>query len=49
MLQSNGDIDEDVCHWIKAGWMKLRQASRTLCDNSKKRQEDPTRAIMEVL
>ena len=22
MLQSNGDIDEDVCQRIKAGWMK---------------------------
>ena len=32
MLQSNGDIDEDVCHKIKAGWMKWRQASGILCD-----------------
>ena len=32
MLQSNGDIDEDVCHRIKAGWMKWRQASGILCD-----------------
>ncbi|KAM0892698.1 hypothetical protein ACQ4PT_025584 [Festuca glaucescens] len=32
MLQSDGDIDEDVCHRIKAGWMKWRQASGILCD-----------------
>ena len=32
MLQSNGDIDEDVCHRIKAGWMKWQQASGILCD-----------------
>ena len=27
MLQRDGDIDEDVSHRIKAGWMKWRQAS----------------------
>ena len=32
MLQSNGDIDEDVCHMIKAGSMKWRQVSGILCD-----------------
>jgi hypothetical protein len=32
MLQRDGDIDEDVSHRIKAGWMKWRQASRVLCD-----------------
>ncbi|KAK1607925.1 hypothetical protein QYE76_031598 [Lolium multiflorum] len=32
MLQSNGDIDEDVCHRINVGWMKWRQASGILCD-----------------
>ena len=32
MLQSNGDIDEDVSHRIKAGWMKWRQTSGILCD-----------------
>ena len=32
ILQSNGDINEDVCHRIKAGWMKWRQASGILCD-----------------
>ena len=26
MLQRDGDIDEDVSHRIKAGWMKWRQA-----------------------
>ncbi|KAG2481161.1 hypothetical protein PVAP13_J683447 [Panicum virgatum] len=28
----NGDVDEDVSHRIKAGWMKWRQASGVLCD-----------------
>jgi hypothetical protein len=32
MLQRDGDIDEDVSHRIKAGWMKWHQASRVLCD-----------------
>src|SRR5664279_4150873 len=32
MLQNDGDIDEDVSHRIKAGWMKWRQASSILCD-----------------
>ena len=32
MLQKNGDIDENVSHGIKAGWMKWRQASGVLCD-----------------
>ena len=32
MLQRDGDIDEDVNHRIKAGWMKWRQASGVLCD-----------------
>ena len=32
MLQRDGDIDEDVSHRIKAGWMKWRQASGVLCD-----------------
>jgi len=32
MLQKDGDIDEDVSHRIKAGWMKWRQASGVLCD-----------------
>jgi hypothetical protein len=31
MLQRDGDIDEDVSHRIKAGWMKRRQASGVLC------------------
>jgi hypothetical protein len=30
MLQTNGDIDEDVSHRIKTGWLKWRQA--VLCD-----------------
>ena len=32
MLQKDGDIDVDLCHRIKAGWMKWRQASGILCD-----------------
>ena len=32
MLQKDGDIDADICHRIKAGWIKWRQASSILCD-----------------
>ena len=32
MLQNNCEIDEDVSHRIKAGWMKWRQTSGILCD-----------------
>jgi hypothetical protein len=32
MLQKNGDIDEDVSHRIKVGWLKWHQASSVLCD-----------------
>jgi hypothetical protein len=32
MLQKNGDIDEDVSHRIKPGWLKWRQASDILYD-----------------
>ena len=32
MLQRDGDIDADVNHRIKAGWIKWRQASDILCD-----------------
>ena len=32
MLQKDGDIDEDLSHRIKAGWLKWRQASGVLCD-----------------
>ena len=32
ILHKDGDIDEDVKHRIKAGWMKWRQASGILCD-----------------
>ncbi|ONL97201.1 Retrovirus-related Pol polyprotein LINE-1 [Zea mays] len=32
MLQKEGDIDEDVSHRIKVGWLKWRQAAGVLCD-----------------
>ena len=32
MLQRDGDIDADVSHRIKAGWIKWQQASGILCD-----------------
>ena len=32
MLQRDGDINADVSHKIKAGWIKWRQASGILCD-----------------
>ena len=32
MLQRDRDIDEDVSHTIKAGWMKWRQTSGVLCE-----------------
>jgi hypothetical protein len=31
MLQKNGDIDEDISHRIKAGWLKWCQVSDVLC------------------
>ena len=31
MLQRDGDIDKDVSHRIKVGWMKWRKASGILC------------------
>jgi hypothetical protein len=32
MLQKYGDIDEDLSHRIKVGWLKWHQASGVLCD-----------------
>ncbi|KAF3643834.1 putative pre-mRNA-processing factor 6-like [Capsicum annuum] len=32
VIQSNGEIDEDVSHRIGAGWMKWKLASEVLCD-----------------
>jgi hypothetical protein len=32
MFQKHGDIDEDLSHRIKSGWLKWRQASDVLCD-----------------
>jgi hypothetical protein len=33
MLQKDRDIDEDVNHRIKVGWLKWRQGSGVLCDS----------------
>jgi hypothetical protein len=33
MLQKDGDIDEDLSHRIKTGWLQWRQASGVLCDH----------------
>jgi hypothetical protein len=30
ILQKNGDIDKDVSHRIKTGWLKWRQGSNVL-------------------
>ena len=32
MLQKDDDVNANVCHRIKARWMKWRQASGILCD-----------------
>jgi hypothetical protein len=32
MLQKDGNIDKDVSHRIKAGWLKWHHASGVLCD-----------------
>jgi hypothetical protein len=32
MLLKDGDIDADVCHKIKVGWIKWHQAYAILCD-----------------
>jgi hypothetical protein len=32
MLQKDGDIDEDLSHRIKDGWLKWHQTSGVLCD-----------------
>ena len=32
MLHRDGEIDVDISHRIKAGWIKWRQASDILCD-----------------
>jgi hypothetical protein len=34
ILQSEGEIDEDVSHRIRAGWVKWRQAYGVLCDKN---------------
>jgi hypothetical protein len=34
MLQSEGEIDEDVSHRIRAEWVKWRQTSGDLCDKN---------------
>ena len=32
VIQSNWEIDEDVTHRIRAGWLKWRAATGVLCD-----------------
>jgi hypothetical protein len=39
ILQSEGEIDEDVSHKIRAGWVKYRQASGVLCDNKQTKRQ----------
>ncbi|XP_070018002.1 uncharacterized protein [Nicotiana sylvestris] len=34
VIQSDGEIDEDVTHHIGAGWMKWRLAFGVLCDKN---------------
>ncbi|XP_070030106.1 uncharacterized protein [Nicotiana sylvestris] len=34
IIQANREIDEDVAHRIRAGWMKWRLASGILCDRN---------------
>ncbi len=34
IIQKNGDIDQDVAHRIKSGWVKWRAATGVLCDRS---------------
>jgi hypothetical protein len=36
MLQKDGDINENVSHRIKVGWLKWRQTSDVLCDQKGK-------------
>ena len=43
MLQRDRNIDEDVSHRIKAGWMKWRLSPGVLCDKG------TTKAKMQVL
>ncbi|XP_060195137.1 uncharacterized protein LOC132624359 [Lycium barbarum] len=40
IIQWNGEIGEDVTHRIGAGWMKLRLASKVLCDKKKIKVEE---------
>ncbi|CAH9103227.1 unnamed protein product [Cuscuta europaea] len=32
IIQKDGELDEDVCHRIRVGWMKWKSASGFLCD-----------------
>jgi hypothetical protein len=34
MLQKDGDIDEDINHKIKVGWLKWHHTSGVLCDST---------------
>jgi hypothetical protein len=40
MLQSDGGIDEDISHRIRAGWVKWRHASGILCDKVSNKLKD---------
>lgn len=31
-IQKIGDVEDDICHRIKARWMKWMMTSRVLCD-----------------
>ena len=32
IIEQNGDINEDINHWIRVGWQKWKGASSVLCD-----------------
>jgi hypothetical protein len=40
MLQSDGEIDENISHRIRVGWVKLRQAYDILCDKVSNKLKD---------
>jgi hypothetical protein len=40
MLQNDREIDEDISHKIRAGWVKLRQTFDILCDKVSNKLKD---------